>query len=100
MSLIDIIKRINAVPITEQAVVTQLKHVEDGEPYQVWRIDTDTTQYILKEAKEDEAETYRLILSKLQDDCVPILYQTICADGKTIFSWNMQMERTCVNVIV
>lgn len=82
MSLIDIIKRINAVPITEQAVVTQLKHVEDGEPYQVWRIDTDTTQYILKEAKEDEAETYRLILSKLQDDCVPILYQTICADGK------------------
>lgn len=83
MNLTNIIKRINAVPITEQAVATQLNHVEDGEPYQVWRIDTDTSQYILKEAKEDEAETYRLILSELQDDCIPILYETICAEGKT-----------------
>lgn len=83
MNLTDIIKRINAVPITEQAVATQLKHVEDDEPYQVWKIDTDTTRYILKEAKENEAETYRLILSELQDDCIPILYETICAEGKT-----------------
>ena len=64
MELMDIIKLIYVVPITEQAVITQLKHVEDDdEPYQVWTIDTGTAQYILKEAKGDEAETYRLILS-------------------------------------
>ena len=68
MELRDIVKLIDAVPVTEQAVVTQLKHVEDDEPYQVWTIDTGTAQYILKEAKEDEAETYRLILSELNTD--------------------------------
>lgn len=82
MELRDIVKLIDAVPITEQAVVTQLKHVEDGEPYQVWTIDTGTAQYILKEAKEDEAETYRLILSELNTDCIPAIYQTISAGEK------------------
>lgn len=82
MELRDIVKLIDAVPVTEQAVVTQLKHVEDDEPYQVWTIDTGTAQYILKEAKEDEAETYRLILSELNTDCIPAIYQTISAGEK------------------
>lgn len=83
MELKDIIKLIYVVPITEQAVITQLKHVEDDEPYQVWTIDTGTAQYILKEAKGNEAETYRLILSELNDSCIPIIHQKISAGDKT-----------------
>ena len=79
MDLKDVMNLIDAVPITEQAVITQLKHVEDDEPYQVWSIDTGTAQYILKQAKEDEAETYRLILSELNDSCIPLIYQRISA---------------------
>ena len=82
MELKDIIKRIDAVPITEQAVITQLKHVEDDEPYQVWTIDTGTARYILKEAKKDESETYRLILAELNGSCTPIIYQRISAEEK------------------
>ena len=82
MELKDIIKLIDAVPITEQAVITQLKHVEDDEPYQVWTIDTGIARYILKEAKKDEEETYRLILAELNGSGTPIIYQTIFAEEK------------------
>lgn len=82
MELRNIINLIDTVPVTERAVVTQLKHVEDDEPYQVWSIDTGAARYILKEAKEDEAETYRLILSELNDDCSPAIYQMISAGEK------------------
>ncbi len=82
MELRDIIRLIDAVPITERAAVTQLKHVDVDEPYQVWNIDTGSARYILKEAKEYEAETYRLILSELNDDCIPVIYQRIPAGEK------------------
>lgn len=82
MELRNIINLIDTVPVTERAVVTQLKHVEDDEPYQVWSIDTGAARYILKEAKEDEAETYRLILSELNDDCAPAICQMISAGEK------------------
>ncbi len=40
MELHDILKRIDAVPAAEGAAITQLRHEEDDEPYQVWKIDT------------------------------------------------------------
>lgn len=83
MEVQNIVKLIDAVPITEQTVITQLKHVEDDEPYQVWSIDTGTTRYILKEAKEAEEETYRLILSELNDSCIPSIYQRISTGENT-----------------
>ena len=58
MELKEIIARIDAVPLSDQAVIQQLKHPEDDEPYQVWSIHTDRGSYILKEAKEYEAEIY------------------------------------------
>ena len=84
MEIMDVIKRIDAVPIPEQTVITQLKHEEDDEPYQVWKIDTGTARYILKEAKEDEAETYSLILSELNDNCIPVVYERISI-GENIY---------------
>ena len=84
VELLDIVKLINAVPITEQTVITQLKHVEDDEPYQVWSINTGAARYILKEAKEDEAETYQWILSELNDDCIPTIFQRISA-GESVY---------------
>jgi thiamine kinase-like enzyme len=71
-----IIEHIDAVPISPDATITQLLHEEDNEPYQVWRIDTDNIRYILKQAKENEAEIYQSILAPLKDG-IPTLYQTI-----------------------
>lgn len=82
MDLWDIISRIEAVSISEKATVTQLKHEEDDSPYQVWRIDTDNTSFILKEAKGNESEVYQSILAGLTD-CVPVLYQVITIEEKT-----------------
>ena len=62
-------------------VVTQLAHEEDGEPYRVWKLDCGGAVYLLKEAKEYEAEVYRAILPKVGGS-VPALYQTADIDGK------------------
>lgn len=63
-------------------IVTQLAHEEDGEPYRVWKLDCGGAVYLLKEAKEYEAEVYRAILPKVGGS-VPALYQTADIDGKT-----------------
>ena len=65
MELPEIIKHIDAVSIPENAKITQLKHEEDDEPYQVWRIDSDDAKYILKEAKENEYEIHQSIFAEL-----------------------------------
>lgn len=60
----------------------QLRNQEDGAPYQVWRIDTDSGSFILKEAKKYEAEVYQTVLTG-EKVHTPVLYQTAVADGKT-----------------
>lgn len=82
MELQKIIALIDAVSIPKDAKITQLKNKEDGEPYQVWRIDVDNVKYILKEAKGREKEIYQSILFKLKES-IPILYQGITIDEKT-----------------
>jgi len=67
---------------SEEFTITQLKHVEDQEPYQVWRIDTDHGSFILKEAKKYEAEVYQTILKAVNGNA-PALYQTAMIDDKT-----------------
>ena len=81
MEVWKIINCIDAVSISPNATVTQLKHEEDGEPYQVWRIDTNNAKYILKEAKGMEAEIYQSILAVVQESA-PTLYQIINVDEK------------------
>ena len=76
MEFRKIIERIDAVSISPDATISQLKREEDDSFYQVWRIDTDNTSYILKQAKENEAEIYQSILAPLRDG-IPTLYQTI-----------------------
>lgn len=83
MEIKELLGCIDAVHISDKAVVTQLRHEEDGEPYQVWRIDDGGARYIFKEAKASEAETYQSILAGLSANCVPALYQTLDAGGKT-----------------
>ena len=82
MDVWKIINQINAVPISSNATVTQLKHEEDDDLYQVWKITTDTASYILKESKGREAEIYQCFLSMIKNG-VPALYQTLTLDGKT-----------------
>ena len=81
MELLKIIDRIDAVFISPKATVTQLKHEEDDELYQVWRIDSDNHRYILKEAKGNESEIYQSFLAELKDS-IPTLYQVITTDEK------------------
>ena len=84
MELHDILKRIDAVPAAEGAAITQLRHEEDDEPYQVWKIDTGGAACILKQAKGFEEEIYRDILGVLNEGCVPAVYQTV-ADGERTY---------------
>ena len=81
MEFRKIIERIDAVSISPDATISQLKREEDDSFYQVWRIDTDNTSYILKQAKENEAEIYQSILAPLKDG-IPTLYQTITIEDK------------------
>ena len=73
--------RSRAVAGRNSGKVTQLAHEEDGEPYRVWKLDCGGAVYLLKEAKEYEAEVYRAILPKVGGS-VPALYQTADIDGK------------------
>ena len=82
MELRKIIDRIDAVSIPKGATITRLKHKEDNEPYQVWKIEADNARYIIKEAKESEKEIYQAILAKLNES-VPALHQVITIDEKT-----------------
>ena len=77
-----LLERLDAGLLGPDAKVTQLKREENDELYQVWRIDSGNTSYILKEAEPQEAETYTSILGELETDSAPILYQTISAQGK------------------
>ncbi len=81
MEIRKILKQIDAVSISPDATITQLRREEDDSFYQVWRIDTDNTSYILKQAKENEAEIYQSILAPLKDG-IPTLYQTITIEDK------------------
>lgn len=81
MEIQKILKQIDAVSISPNAIITQLLHEEDNEPYQVWRIDTENNSYILKQAKENEAEIYQSILAPLTDG-IPTIYQTITIEDK------------------
>ena len=82
MELLKIIDRVDAVFISQKATITQLKHEEDDEPYHVWRIDSDNTRYILKEAKGNESEIYQSVLAVLKES-IPALYQVITTGEKT-----------------
>lgn len=81
MELRKIIDRIDAVSIPKGATITQLKHKEDNEPYQVWRIDVDNARYILKQVKEGEKKLYQSTFAKLKES-VPVLYQAITIEEK------------------
>ena len=65
----------------QTAVITQFRHEEDGEPYQVWKIQTCKEAYILKEAKGYEAEVYTSLLPHLNS--VPQVYQITVIEDTT-----------------
>ena len=82
MELWNVIEKINAVEIPKKSTVTQMCSKEGGDPYKVWKIETESQAYILKEAKEKEREIYESVLSKM-DIGVPKLYQIIEVEGKS-----------------
>lgn len=63
-------------------VLTRLVRQEDGEPYEVWRVECGAGRFILKRAKEYEAEVYRELLPGVGAGA-PVLYQTADVGGST-----------------
>ena len=82
MELRSILDQIDAVSISKEATLTQLKHEEDNEPYQVWKMDTPGAAYILKEAKGNEKEVYSSVLTA-SCSCAPALRQIVETEEKT-----------------
>lgn len=82
MELRSILDQIDAVSISKEATLTQLKHEEDNEPYQVWKMDTHGAAYILKEAKGNEKEVYSSVLTA-SCSCAPALRQIVETEEKT-----------------
>lgn len=81
MELHSILQHFTSLSSARDIAVNQLKHEEDDAPYQVWRIDADGARYILKEAKEQEAEIYGQLLVGIEKS-VPRIYETLAADEK------------------
>ena len=77
--ILEIVSAIRPIPACG-AHVTQLLHEEDGEPYEVWRVDVGDQRWILKKAKEYEYEIYTSFFST---PCphVPELLGTATLDG-------------------
>jgi predicted Ser/Thr protein kinase len=82
VELRSILDQIDAVSISKEATLTQLKHEEDNEPYQVWKMDTHGAAYILKEAKGNEKEVYSSVLTA-SCSCAPALRQIVETEEKT-----------------
>ena len=72
-------KILAAMGMEDPIAVTQLENDEDGSLYQVWRIDYPDKSYVMKQAKGNEAETYRRYFS-VPHTYVPKLYASARVD--------------------
>lgn len=73
MPIKEIIQKMNLEFSLNLQRIEQIKHEDDNEYYQVWKVYDSKKIYIFKEAKKYEAELYLNVLSKL-DSSVPALY--------------------------
>lgn len=91
----EILNRFGLSLASGAVTVTQLKHEEDDALYRVWRVDTESDRYILKEAKAYEPEIYQHLLAHTEKHA-PAVYQTAEADGKTFLLMEyIQGENLC-----
>ena len=82
MEASDFIRKSPILSSAKELHIIQLKHEEDDSLYRVWRIVADGRTYILKEAKEREAEIYKQLLVGLGDS-VPKIYEHLTFDDRT-----------------
>ncbi len=82
MNAADILARLGFPFKACDSAITQLKRKEDGEPYRVWKMKTGEKTYILKKAKEYEAEVYKTILKGVTK-YVPAVFGIGDVDGDT-----------------
>jgi serine/threonine protein kinase len=70
----DMIKKL--LQIDQEILVEQIKHEEDENYYNVWKVIIDKKIYIFKKSSKIEESIYKLYLRKLEKG-VPKLYKTI-----------------------
>ena len=70
----DMIKKL--LQIDQEILVEQIKHEEDENYYNVWKVIIDKKIYIFKKSSKIEESIYKLYLGKLEKG-VPKLYKTI-----------------------
>lgn len=69
--------------LAQTAAIRQLAREEDGcEPYDVWLLEAHDRRYILKKAKEYEAEVYRSFLSDKNLPVPKLLGTAVCQEAK------------------
>lgn len=66
---------------TDKVIWEPFLNAEDGEAYSVWRVTSGEKVYVLKQAKEYEAEVYSTFLSA-ENSYAPHLYGSTEFDGK------------------
>lgn len=82
MDINIIIAQIKTICKVSNVSVTQIKHEEDDDFYQVWKIECDNKKYLLKEGKGDEAMIYSSIFAEITDGA-PKLCEILQYDEKS-----------------
>ena len=84
----------------EQAVATTFQCEEDGEDYNVWKIEEDTASYVLKKTSERELAVYDTFLQSAEYRA-PRFYKSlsyceICIGKKgNCKGWAMALRKAC-----
>lgn len=80
----DIAEILTKMGFDEQAEITTFKCAEDGEDYDVWKIEADNAAYVLKKASEQELAVYDTFLKSVEFGA-PNFYKSICHHGESFF---------------
>ena len=83
-NLLRIFYSFDIVTENENVIITPFKSSEDGEPYEVWRVDTKETTYVLKKAKGCELDIYSSFFAEKVDG-VPRYLCSTKNDGDEYF---------------
>lgn len=77
MEIKNLINQIKTLSDKRNLIITNLKHEDNDDYYDVFKIETDNNIYIFKKSSEMEIEIYQKILSSLYLDYFPKIYEVI-----------------------
>lgn len=79
----DILQKMNFDFTDQTLTISRFSHEEDEDSYNVWKITRGSTIYVLKPAKEYEAQVYETFLQCPDITQTPRIYQSLTQEGTT-----------------